>query len=108
MPFIGLSHDKDVIALSEGVTVEGDGPHDDLRVVCESLETRRTIVVPLWEVGEAADFAWDGAALGTEGDSGSINPDILADSDVLDAAPALAVSVSSWFHQHGPEICDVG
>ena len=39
LPFVGLSHNEDVIALSEGVAVEGDGPHDDLRVVCHSLET---------------------------------------------------------------------
>ena len=91
LPLIGLSHDEDVIALSEGITVEGDGPHDDLRVVCLSLETRRTIVVPLWEVGEAADFAWDGAALGTEGDSGSVNPNVLSDGHLVYVSPSFGV-----------------
>ena len=91
LPLIGLSHDEDVIALSEGITVEGDGPHDDLRVVCLSLETRRTIVVPLWEIGEAADFAWDGAALGTEGDSGSVNPNVLSDGHLVYVSPSFGV-----------------
>ena len=50
LPFVSLSHDKDVVTLSEGITIEGDGPHDDLRVLSVSLEAGRTIVVPLGEV----------------------------------------------------------
>ena len=38
LPFVGLCHDEDVVALSEGIAVERDGSHDDLGVVCDSLE----------------------------------------------------------------------
>ena len=50
LPFVSVSHNEDVIALSEGITVKRHGPHDDLRVICLSLETRRAVVVPLGEV----------------------------------------------------------
>ena len=91
LPFVGLSHNEDVITLSKGVTVKGDGPHDDLRVVCHSLETGWTIIVPFWEVSEAADFAWDGAALGAECDSCSVNPNVLCNGHLIHIRPGFSV-----------------
>ena len=40
LPLVRLSHHEDMVSLSERIAVKGDRPHDDLRVVCDSLETR--------------------------------------------------------------------
>ena len=49
-PLVGLSHDKDVISLSKGVTVYCHRLHDDLRIVCGSLVAGRAVIVPFWDV----------------------------------------------------------
>ena len=91
-PLEGLRHDNDVVALSEGVSKEGHGLHDDLRVVSRSLVTRRSVVVPLGNISERRDDAFECAALGTECDAAAINPDVLGDGDALNLFPSTGIA----------------
>jgi len=90
-PLIGLSHHDDVLAFSEGVSVVGNGSHDDLRVVGGGLVARGTIVVPLGDVGKGCDLSFKSSALRTESDTGSVNPDVLSYSNLVDFLPAVRV-----------------
>jgi hypothetical protein len=78
-PVEGLAHDKDVVSLSEGVSVVGNGLDDDLRLISDSLIGGGTVVIPVGNICEAGDLVGECAALGAEGEAGTINPKILSD-----------------------------
>lgn len=72
---VGLAHDQDIVAETEGVGVECDRAEVDIRVVAGSLTRRRTVKVPFWEVvktrnllGESLDESL--ASMGESGSSG--------------------------------------
>jgi len=90
-PLVGLGHDDDMVSTSEGISVVGDGLHDDLGVVSVSLVAGGAIVVPVGEVSEGADATFNGSALGAESDTTSVNPDVLSDGAVGDFFPAAGV-----------------
>ena len=90
-PLVGLGHDDDMVSTSEGISVVGDGLHDNLGVVSVSLVAGGTIVVPVGEVSEGADATFNGSALGAESDTTSVNPDVLSDGAVGDFFPAAGV-----------------
>ena len=77
-PHVGLAEHDDVVALAEGVGVEGHGLHDDLGVVGGGLVAGRTVVVPLGDVLEALDLLGDGLCLGSESDAAAIDPHVLS------------------------------
>lgn len=66
LPSEGLSHNKHVIGLAEGVTEDSNRFHDDLRIVGGSLIARGTIVVPIRNVLDSVDLALKSTALGAE------------------------------------------
>ena len=91
-PVVSFGHDDDVVSLSEWVSEECYGLHDDFRVVSGGLVTGRSVVVPLGNVGEGFDF-FDvkSAALGTESDAATVDPNILSNNAVADFFPAARV-----------------
>ena len=90
-PLVCVGHDDDVVALSEGISVVGDGLHDDLRVVCLGLITGGTIVVPFGKLVNRSHLEVKGSALGAESDATSVNPDVLGDGHLVDLLPAAGV-----------------
>jgi len=87
-PLVGVAHDEDVVATAEGVLEDGDGAHDDLRVIGVGLVARRTIIVPLGALLDGSDLALQSSALRAERDATAVNPDVLGDGDVFDLTPA--------------------
>lgn len=79
IPVEALAHDKDVISLSEGISVVSNGLDDDLRLVSDSLVGGGAIVVPVGDVLKAGDLVGKGAALGAEGETRSVDPDVFSD-----------------------------
>jgi len=86
-PSVGLCHDEQVVALSEGVAEVGDWAHDDLGVVSLSLVAGRTIVIPLRQVSKGGDFTRKCPALGAKDDAAAVEPDVLAHGHVVDLGP---------------------
>ena len=91
LPLVRLSHDDDVLALSEGISVVAHRSHDDLRVVGGRLVAGGAIIVPLGNIGQRVDLAFERSALGAEGDAAAVNPDVLGDSDAVDFIPTTRV-----------------
>ena len=79
LPLEGLGHDQDVVSSSEGIGEVGDWFHSNLGLLGGGLVAGRSVVVPIWEIGEGLDLLLESAALGAEGDAGSVNPDVFSD-----------------------------
>ena len=62
LPVVGLAHDQDVVATSEWIFVVGDWLEDNFTLVSDSLVGAASIVVPLWDIGEAGDFGFESSA----------------------------------------------
>lgn len=79
-PSPGLAHNHDVVALTEGIGEVSDGLKVDLGVFSGGLITARAIVVPHGNVRKALDFRGESSALGTEGSTCAVKPDVLSDN----------------------------
>jgi len=77
-----------MLATAERIAEDSDGAQDDLGVVGGGLVARRAIIVPLGNLVDRLNAAWHRSALGTKSDATAVNPDVLADSSVLDFSPA--------------------
>ena len=91
-PFVGISHDDDMVALSEWIPVVGDWLHDDLRVVSRGLITRRTIIIPLWKLINRFNFEVEGSTLGAKSDATAVNPDVFCNSHILNLSPSAGIA----------------
>ena len=91
LPFVGLTHHNNVLALSERIFVVGCGLHDDLGIISGSLVAGGAIVVPFGDIGDGVDLSFKSSALGTESDARAVNPDVLSDSYAVDFLPAARV-----------------
>merc|ERR1712165_512098 len=73
---VGLAHHHDVLATPEGVRVEFDWVEVGIGVGSFSLVTRRSIVVPDWEVSDRVGVLLQGLGLRPQTLSSPINPDV--------------------------------
>jgi len=81
---VGLTEGKEGVAvLSERVFDHADGLKPDLGISSNGLETRRTVVGPPVEVFNRFDCFQVGSGLGTEGLSGTVDPDVLNKGDIF-------------------------
>ena len=81
-----VAHDEDVVTSTEGVREEGDRSHDNLRIFSRGLVTAGSVVIPFRKVFNLLNFLLKGAALATERDATSVDPDVFSDdlaSDVI-------------------------
>jgi hypothetical protein len=90
-----LTEDKNIVAKAEGVTEVSDGLEDDLGLISDGLVGRGAIVVPFGDVGEAFNLFGEGAALGAEGDAGTIKPNVLSNdgTSLIEAVESMSVLV---------------
>jgi len=79
LPHVGLAEDHDVVALSEGVSVVGDGLEVNLRVLGSRHVAGGSIEVPHGDISERLNLLVEGSALSAEGDTRSVKPDVLGD-----------------------------
>ena len=68
-PVEGLTDNKDIITLSEWITIISSRLKDNLRLVSDSLISTASIVVPLWDVSKTSYLVIKGSALRTKSDT---------------------------------------
>jgi len=95
LPHVGLTKDKDVVSLSEGVTVVGDRLEVNLTVLSGGHVARRSIKVPHRKVSQGLNFLVESAALSAEGHTRSIKPDVLGNdfTTLIDAEGVLVLTL---------------
>lgn len=57
---IGLAHDQNVVAQSEGIRVKGNRPEVDIRVVAGGLAGRRAVEIPFRQLRDVRDLLGQG------------------------------------------------
>lgn len=80
LPSPALTHDDDVVTTTEGVSKHSNRLKDHLRLLSDGLVARGTIVVPVREVFNFLNLVVEGASLGAETNSRSIDPNVLSNN----------------------------
>jgi hypothetical protein len=95
LPAPALAEDKNVFPEAERITEVSDGLEDDLRLISDSLVGRGAIVIPFGYVSKGFHFIGEGAALGAEGDTWAINPDVFSNywASLIKVVEAMSVLV---------------
>jgi hypothetical protein len=82
-PAPALTDDHDVVTTTEGVFEDSNRLEDNLRVFCDGLIARGTIVVPFWDLVNGSDFSRKSTAFSAELETGAIKPDIFSDDGAI-------------------------
>ena len=78
LPHVAFTEHQNVVSASEWIREECDRFDDDFRVFCDSLISRRTVIVPLRKLSKFGDLTLQGSALGTEAHC-SVDPNVFGD-----------------------------
>jgi hypothetical protein len=79
----GFAHNEDVVTTSEGIGAEEDGFNIDFGVFSAGLIAAGSVIGPPFELFEFGDLFEVGLGLASEGNTGTIYPDVFSENPFL-------------------------